>query len=506
MPRPLLAVAGGVLYGAALPPLGLWPLGWIVVTPLCIACARRGPARGAALGGLFGMTAAVATSPWLPAMIGDYFEASAWAAFPLALLAWGIGGAIYHAGFGAWVGWATARGPVSPFAVGAVWWVLEWARANAPVPNPWALLGYTQLGWLPAAQLADVVGAYGVGALLVVAGAALAGAREPRLLGRAPRRSGIAVAAAVVLALVYGATRGTTSWPAADTVRVGVAQGAVPRAHRYAPEHLETSLDAHLALTRKAARQDATLVVWPELALDFYPERTPRLLGRLRDALRDLGVDVLAGGLGIHADPGAALAATPGGTGERPTNSVFLIDAEGLRARYDKVRLMAFSEARPVAFLPIGSDRLAPGAAPRPIVHGGVALGIAVCSEAMHPGFVRDTVRAGAQVLVAPTVDSWFGARGGARQQLEATAMRAIETRRFVLRPTATGVTAVIDPAGRIVAEAPVEEPAVLVVEVAPRDESTLYTRWGDAPVWLAAAFVALDAGRRTLRRQADSA
>ncbi|HEM45828.1 MAG TPA: apolipoprotein N-acyltransferase [Alphaproteobacteria bacterium] len=213
-------------------------------------------------------------------------------------------------------------------------------------------------------------------------------------------------------------------------------------------------------------------------------------------ALASIGVDVLAGGLGVGERAGK----------EGPTNSVFLVTRDGIGGRYDKVRLMMFSESKPLSFLPLGSDRLIAGDAPRPIRYRGVAFGLAVCSEAMYPEYVGETVRAGAEVLVAPTVDSWFGTQGGARQQLEATAMRAIETRRFVLRPTATGISAVIDPRGRVVAEAPTGEPAVLVAAVSPASERTLYTRIGDAGTGMAALVALADAWRRRSRPQAESA
>jgi apolipoprotein N-acyltransferase len=490
------ALASGALYAVALPPLGLWWLGWIALAPLCVACTGLSAVRGAGLGLAFGATAAVGTSPWLPAMIGDYFEASATAVWPLAVLAWVLGGAIYHAVFGGWLAWASSRGPVSPFVVGAVWWVLEWARANALLANPWALLGYTQTGWLPAAQVADLFGPYGIGALLAVVSATVAGGVEPRLLGRSSPRTTAAVGVVLAFGLGYGVYRTGVQHAGEGTLRVGVVQGAIARAHRYGREHLSANLARHIDLTRQAARQGAELVVWPELALDFYLAREPALQDALGAALASIGVDVLAGGLGVGERAGR----------EGPTNSVFLVTRDGVEGRYDKVRLMMFSETRPLAFLPLGSDRLVAGDAPRPIRYRDVSFGLAVCSEAMYPEYVRETVRAGAEVLVAPTVDSWFGTPGGARQQLEATAMRAIETRRFVLRPTATGISAVIDPQGRVVAEAPSGEPAVLVAAVSPARTRTLYTRIGDAGTGVAALAALADAWRRRSRSHAESA
>jgi apolipoprotein N-acyltransferase len=467
-PRPLLAVAalavsGGALYAAALPPAGLWALGWVALAPLCVACAGASVRRGAVAGLAFGLTAAALTSPWLPAMIGDYFNAPGWSVVPLALAAWVVGGAAYHAIFGAWVAWATSRGTLSPFVVAAVWCVLEWLRANALVPNPWALLGYSQLGWLPAAQIADVVGVYGVGVWLAAMAAGVAALFSPELRGRAVWCGGMLLVVVSIGVVGYGLLQIRTQPAERESIQVGLVQGAIPRAHRYQASFVAENLAAHLELTARAKEAGAQLVVWPELAIDFYLEREPLLRARLLDGLTAQGVDLLAGGLGV----GKA------SSGNLPTNSVFLISEGAVMDRYDKVRLMAFSEALPTLLAWLGPNPVVAGEEPKILQADGVPFGLAVCSEAMHPDFVRETVLAGAQILLVPSVDSWFGSGGGSRQQLGAAAMRAIETRRFVVRPTATGVTAVIDPIGRVVAEAPIDEPAVLVVDVEPRTGTT---------------------------------
>jgi apolipoprotein N-acyltransferase len=120
----------------------------------------------------------------------------------------------------------------------------------------------------------------------------------------------------------------------------------------------------------------------------------------------------------------------------------------------------------------------------------------------MHPGYARDVVRAGADVLLVPSIDRWFASFGGRQQQLDAVSMRAIETRRFVLRPTADGITALIDPRGRVLAKAPIGVPATLEVSFTPRDEITFYVRYGDVGVGAAFLMIAIDAARR--RRMRD--
>jgi apolipoprotein N-acyltransferase len=154
----------------------------------------------------------------------------------------------------------------------------------------------------------------------------------------------------------------------------------------------------------------------------------------------------------------------------------------------------------------MGTDLYTAGRDARPVATQAGRLGMLLCSEAMLPRYAAELSRAGAELLVNPSNDGWFADLGAARQQLAAVALRAIENRRSVLRPTATGYTAVIDPHGRVVAEAPPGVPAVLEAEVAGSRAATPYQAWGDAVVLgpgaaaLASTFIPLL--RRTRRTQ----
>jgi apolipoprotein N-acyltransferase len=489
-----LALASAALYAAALPPLGGWPLAWVALAPLC-AAAALGP-RAALLAGMaFGIAAGALVSPWLPGMLEDYFRAEGPRLWLAAAGIYVLGAGIYFAAFLGWLALALARGPVSPLLVGAAWWIAELLRARVGLGNPWALLGYTQMGWLPAAQIADLAGPHGVGAVLAATGAFAAGWRVPRLRGQRPHLTALTLVLVVAAQLTYGAWRLGGRDEGERTLAVGLVQGAIPRAERFQDAHLSASLERHLALTRELASAGAELVAWPELALDFYLEADAARRTRVLEEARVLGVELLAGGLGASLREGAVVRA----------NSVFLLHEGQLRDHYDKVRLMPFSEMRPFPLLQAeGSDAFAAGAGARVLETESARIGVATCSEAMQPAYVRELARAGAEVLLAPSNDGWFGSRSAARQQLEAVAMRAIETRRYLLRPTASGYTAIFDPAGRVLAEAPYGRPAALRGQVGVRDERPLYVRCGEALAVIPFFALVSDWMHRSTRRSVE--
>jgi apolipoprotein N-acyltransferase len=483
-----LAVGSGMLYAASLPPLGAWPVAWIALAPVWLACVGVRPRVAFALGLGFGLTAAALTSPWLPAMIGDYFDQPGVLVWPLSVVGWVLCGAVYLAIACSWLAWAVRYGPVYPFVVGAAWWVTEWARANAFVGNPWALLGYSQIGFLPAAQSADVWGAYGLGALLAATSAAVAGLVLPARFGSRGGRSAIATFVIAALVIVYGLVRLAQEPEPNETTLIALVQAALPRIAQPDPIAVAAHLERQLSLTKQVAAHGVDLVLWPELALDFYVEHEPALRRRLVEALAGLDIELITGGFGTDPERGL------------PTNSLFVVSGDGLLSRYDKVRPMVFSEANPLPFDEAWPDAIAAGKSTLPLQHRGMALGVAICSEAMHAEHVREVVRGGAEVLLSPSIDRWFGSLGGKRQQLEAVAMRAIETRRFVLRPTASGISAIIDPFGRVLAQAPIDEPATLVASFSPQRVLTPYVRFGDTGVAIACVLLALDAARRIRR------
>src|SRR5262249_16251175 len=222
-----------------------------------------------------------------------------------------------------------------------------------------------------------------------------------------------------------------------------------------------------LEATRRAVAQGSRLVVWPENAVDFYLEEPSPARDAFLSALGDLDADVVVG----------APSYRHGERGIRYRNSVYLIHRGTVAGRYDKMHLVPFAEGSYEAGIHPYSLRTDAG-----------LIGPFVCFEAMYPALVRRLAAGGAPLLGNVCNDAWFGARAPARQHLDMARLRAVEERRWLLRATTTGISAIVDPTGRLVATTDVGTPATLEGEVHPSQEKTPYQRWGDLAAWCAIA------------------
>jgi apolipoprotein N-acyltransferase len=447
----LICVSAG-LYAASFPPFSLAPLAWIALAPLFAALVRLPPGRAAIAGCVWGIVAAYGVGWWFPSMVSGYFEAPpvvGWIAFVVVSTV--LAGS-YFAAFGAWLSSLTRRSPVSPLVVAAGWGACEFARARLLVGNPWALAGYSQVGFAPVMQIADVSGPYGVGMLVAAVNAAVAAAFVPALRGRRPLRAIGAVAAVLVTVVAYGEWRLAQSFGDGPPLRVAVVQGAVPARFRWRPELRAASIGRYLALTEQAAVDDPGLVVWPENAVDFYlQERIPE------------AEEVLARSSALHAD---LIVNGPRYffEGDRTVyrNSVFLLHAGRIADVHDKLHLLPVAEESGPAGLLARDTSYTSGHEAGVLQTGRARVGTLVCLEAGYPELVRRFAAAGADLLVNVSNDIWFGAAAAARHHLDIASVRAIENRRYLLRASSSGYSAVVDPHGRVVARTALDEPAVI--------------------------------------------
>jgi apolipoprotein N-acyltransferase len=505
----LAAAAAGVLLALALPPGGLWPLVAVLAVPFALT-ARAASARSA-----FGVGAAFAFGffalyvLWLPrsfadpGLLGPWF----WVLHPflLAILAamWGLVTALARARGG--------RGAGALVLVVPYWLLGEALRATGYFAVPWGTLGYA---WLetPVAQTADVVGVPGLSALTVLVAALLALPFAPRAeagFGRAPARpSAVRLALGPILAVLavglfwtWGAlAAGRHEVPAHRTALL--VQGNVDPFGRAvsAAQELSTHVDlTRLAVDRMAAPPD--LVVWPEGAV----------IGTALEGAR--GAD---GRAAIQAaSPTSTFvvggrAAAPGGS----ANAAFAIADGQPWGRYDKHVLVPFGERWPLletapwlyraAFGLLGLPMLVntvPGEGPAPLGAPLGLLGVGICYESVFPTVSAAMARAGAEVLVVITNDAWFAAGDGARQHLDMGRLRAIEARRWLLRAGNDGITAVVDPYGRVVDELPRGLAATLPVRYGTSTAVTAYARHADRVPWVVAAWALLATPVALLRR-----
>ena len=477
----LLTVLSALLYALSFPPFSFFPLAWVALVPFFLAVSTARPIYAAGYGILWGIIVAYGVGWWFPEMLARYFAVSpavGWLGF-LAVSIGLIG--IYYGVFATWLSWLIRRQAANPFVIAAGWGICEFARANLLGGNPWVLSGYSQmpLNWLM--QLADATGPYGIGMLIAAVNALLAGFYVSTLRGRRLAISSVGIVVACGFTFLYGEWRLSQTFATGEPIEVAVIQGAVERQSRWNPEHRTASLDRYLALTKEVTAARPRFIFWPEYAVDFYLQEAVPERQVLLGMTRDLGADLILGGPSYGY----------GVSDLFYRNSVFLLRHGRLTGRYDKVRLLPFAEEATFGRR-FFRDQLTyePGRRLHTLRAGNAQIGAFVCVEAMYPDLARRLALQGAEVFTNPANDDWFGYAAPARHHLDIATVRAIENRRYLVRPTTTGFSAIIDPHGQTVVRSSFGTPTVLTGAVRLSHAQTPYQRWGDAAVWIAVVWV----------------
>jgi apolipoprotein N-acyltransferase len=478
----LLVPLSAAAYAASFPPLAIPWLAWVALVPLFAAAARLTVPRAAAAGLLWGVLAAYGCGWVLPGMVADYFALPAWVGWVVFGVVATVLAGVYFAVFAAWVAWLAAKRAAGALAVAAGWTACELARASLTVGNPWAMLGYSQIDFPLLVQVADLGGPYVPTFVIAAVSAAIASLFVPELRGRRPRASAFAAAIALGATLAYGAVRLSEPLPGEAPVAIAVVQTGRARGFAWRPEYRREGLEEYLALTRGAAAFSPALVVWPENAVSFYLQEDTPERDELLALARELGVEIAVGGPSYrHSEDGV-----------RYRNSVYLVREGRLAGRYDKVRLVPLAEADTLMGLWPRDQAYEPGRGTTSLRSRVGLLGTFICFEAMYPELVRRFASGGARLLVNVSNDDWFGHPSAARHHFDIARLRAIESRRWLLRAATTGYSAIVDPWGRIVAQSGFGEPAILSAEVVPRSTTTPYHQFGDLFAWGCVAWIGI--------------
>jgi apolipoprotein N-acyltransferase len=283
----------------------------------------------------------------------------------------------------------------------------------------------------------------------------------------------------------------------APGVAVAVVQADVHIGARFRPELYGRNLDTYLGLTLQALDQARPrLVFWPEGALTFHLEQEPVYRETIARVLAEGRAELVAGGpWGVPGDPPLY------------TNSVFVLDPQGrVRGRYDKQVLVPFAEYTPNGAFDLvrrSFDRVrvySRGTRSEPLPTAAGLAGIAVCNEIMLPELVRRRVLDGAELLVNPSNDTWISERNWSRLIFHMALVRAIEQRRYLVRASTSGPSAIVDPWGRVQIRSEPASRAMIAGRVRPRLDRTLYARLGDSFALLCVAGTAV--GVKAVRRR----
>ncbi len=445
----VLPLLSGVLGALCFPKVNQGYLAWIALVPLILYLVHCSRTSEALVGGFItGLIQNAGLLMWVPGVMiryGGLPVAGAWFIYGLLVALQ----AAFPAAACALTGFCLVRTGrrlllLLPFA----WVSLEYLESHFPFGGfPWLLFGYSQTDFICIAQIADITGVYGVTFLVLCVNTALAWA----LLNGHSLRLGLwplAVAGGLVTACAIYGTIAVRQWSAIETNNTAaLLQECISIDDTPASMDWKFS-EGYVKLSERLSGRRTDLVVLPESPSPLsyqYDDRYRALIARLAAGFP----------LGLVFN-NIAFRDVDGTT--RYFNSAYFVRQDGAESgRYDKIHLVPFGEYVPLKRVFFFMESITkdvsdfyPGAALRAVPVGGHPVGAIICFEAVFPQIARMIVSQGGELIVNLTNDGWYGNTAAPYQHLAMSRWRAIETRRFLLRAANTGVSAIIDPAGRV--------------------------------------------------------
>jgi len=464
----LLALASAALLIIIFPGLDLAWFAPVALTPLLVAVARQ---RRAGYRFLYGWAAGIVF----------WFGVCYWIQFVLEV----------HGGMGRWGGWGTfilfcfAKGlHLAVFAwfagylihrwyaiptIAALWAGIE--RTHADLGFTWLLLGNAGVDMPVPLRLAPLVGVYGLSFVFAMTAVAFA-----LVILRRPRRELAWLTSLIGLLAFPSIPRAGAPMDTAVLV-----QPNMPEETTWTPESVQrTERDIEtrsLAEALQPGAPPARLIVWPEVPGPLYYYTDPAFRASVTTLARAAQTYFLFGTVAYTRDG-------------LPLNSAVMLDPSGaVIDRYDKIFLVPFGEFVPSLFSFVNritkeAGDFTPGARIVVFPFGDHRLGAFICYESAFPHLVRQFAKEGADVLANISNDGYFGRSAAREQHLKLVRMRAVENRRWIVRATNDGITAVVDPAGRVSQRLPLYVEQTARMRFAYVSELTPYSKHGDWFPW----------------------
>lgn len=510
--RAAIALVAGALSALAMAPFNAWPV-LFVTFPLLIwlidgaaAGKWRGVPAAAMSGYWFGLGYFVPGLYWISNAFLVDAQTFAWL-MPFAILGLPAYLALFPAlGFAlARLIWTKDASRVLALAIALT--MTEWLRGHLFTGFPWNAFGYALSEPLALAQTASLIGLWGMTFLAVAIFSSPGVLIDSTSRGRKPWLAPVAALALLVAMLAYGAVRLSLQPTVTTKVKLRIMQPNLQQDVKFNYAAKAEVMQKYLALSDRASGpqstgvRDAQILIWPESAFPFFLTREADAMAQIAELLPK-GTVLMTGSVRAPDGP-------PGARVTRAYNSIYLIDHDGgVLSVYDKLHLVPFGE-----FLPFQDWMEKLGFVQLTRVQGGFIPGTRrkamdvpnapralplICYEAVFPGNITERGdRPG--WIINLTNDGWFGNSTGPYQHLQQMRMRAIEEGLPVVRAANTGISAVIDPSGRIVARLGLGIEGVLDANLPTALPPTIYARLGDIPAATTIAIALLFVIRRRM-------
>ncbi len=460
-------LAGGFLV-LAFAPFSFYPLAFIAPAVLLSVCLNTQPKQATLYGFLFGLGLFSAGIYWIYISIHTFGQAPAVLSFFITLLF-----VLILALFLMAQSYALARIPACLswrcLALFPTLWVINEAlRSWVLTGFPWLFLGYTQLN-TPLRNYAPIIGVYGLSFLVALLSGALV------LLFKAERKQKYRALLCITLVILGGLGLAKFKFTQAEAKRISVSliQGNIPQSLKWDPTQAEKTLKLYAELTGEQPPGD--LIIWPEGAIPIFDTHAHVYLNSLDKRLKAQDQTLIAG---IPIDEWPKL-----------YNGLLMLGRSS--GRYLKVHLVPFGEYYPAKwllsplfdYLHIPLSDLSPGPSEQDILRDGeLRIAPFICYEIAYPQQVLHQLK-DAQVIVSLSDDSWYGNSIAAAQHLEMAQLRALETQRYLLFSTNSGISAVINPKGQLIAHLGLNVTGVIHAQIHAIQGSTPLMLWGYKPL-----------------------
>ncbi len=450
----------------ALPGLQLWPL--VMLFPGFLLEALEGDVgwkKGALLGLAGGCLHWMITSHWVFPLLAGYGAMS------------GVAAAASLLGMGIFLGstWAVFLALLAVFprkervlVFPALWILVEALRSFPPYEFPWNSTASCLSGFPSLLPSLSIWGAAGLGWALVGVGSAIWALSRREL-----RKIGFLSALTAGLFFLVFSLLAPAPQPSGDPVRIAAIQPGTLLEERWDPSNWQRLSEHVREMSLQAGVSDPRIILWPESAMPFRIDTDPRYRNELLSMAHELGTTIVLNSVAAGAQGGLR-------------NSVFAVTSSGSISRYDKMHLVPFGE-----YVPAWAGFFFPGSLVHEIGHFeagrevrlldvGLPVGISVCYEIVFPRLSAAQTRMGAEALMTLTNDGWYGRSWALDQHFAQAVLRAVETRRWVLRAALTGISGLISPEGRVESRLEAGEQGILEGEFQPMRGLTPAARFPD--------------------------
>ncbi|MBW2092025.1 MAG: apolipoprotein N-acyltransferase [Deltaproteobacteria bacterium] len=483
-----LSLLSGILLSLAFPRPSLWPLIFVALLPLLFACYGKGLKFAFGLGYLTGLIHAVTLLYWLLKVLTFYGGLHILLAIPTFYLLIGYM-ALYPAFFALGLSLSEKHlklvpGSLTWILVGAALYTgLEYFKGIFLSGFPWEPVGAALVANLSLVQFSDIVGTSGLTFIAVMVNLSFfaLGLRYQEGKLKALLVPGALVMIALCGLWLYGHFRLAqveAMMARSQKHEVTVVQGNIDQVHKWDPEYRGSIMNTYRDLTLEAARKHPWLIIWPEAATPFFFLNEQEETAWLKDLVKKINKPLFFGSPAYEYQK----------NGPRYYNRAYLVNQRGeVAGHYDKVHLVPYGEYVPFKrFFPfLGKITQAVGdysggTHDKLIPYKGTRIGVLICYESLFSSLARARVVKGANYLVNPTNDAWYGHTSAPYQLLSQSRLRAVENRRTVIRAANTGISAIIWPTGEVIVKLGFSERGVITGLIPYMDSKTIYTYIGE--------------------------